>query len=153
MGDRARGGLDVALLFVFCGLDALTRSSPFGQLIASGIACCFVLGGLVAMVVVLATADWSEDSETGDSNSNGNGTSTSTNLYISHHTPTDASTETWWTSFVVIGAAALLLSLPLLWYLPVYAWCPERRTQPTLREKGPERPLLALPEKDGIVQV
>ena len=136
MANRANDGGFLALLLVSCGLDALTRSGPFGRLLGAAVGCVALIIGLVFITIYLVNTDFSEQS--------GNGNQT--NAKGIPHTPEDASTETWWTTFILLFGFFLLVSTPMFIYVPRYMWRPERQSQTAVVQGTPVPTTVAVPE-------
>lgn len=139
MGGNDDGGT-LALLLIFCGLDAVGRT-PGGAVVAGVLGCLLFLGGLIYLIVWLATQDGtSEDANVSSVNTKGE-----------PHTPHDTSTESWWTNVILIFIFVSLFTSTACWYTPSYMYgarngnAPANKATPTgdPAEKS-ERPLLAL---------
>ena len=139
MGANDDGGT-LALLLIFCGLDTLGRT-PGGAVIAGALSCLLFLGGLIFLLVWLA----SQDGASADTNAS------SVNTKGEPHTPHDTSTESWWTNVILIFIFVSLVTSTTCWYAPSYMY--GRRKETTYSDKPApvaasadksERPLLAI---------
>ena len=148
MADRGNGAANIAVLLAVCGLDAISRSGPLGQVFACGAGCVMFVIGVIVLIVYLSNTDFSDASD-GGTDASGYPNSSS----VSHHTPTETTTETFWSNFIFITLLLLVLSMPVFYYVPVYIRGPNRGpvkgTQSTLAQRGVERPMLALSIADA----
>ena len=140
MGRDNGGG--IALLFVFCGLDAIGRA-PGGQLIAGVLGCLLFVGGMIGFVVWVSTTDFDVASPPpaplppGAMYASPPPPAGYASAQGEKHTPTDTSTESWWTNFILIFIFISLLTTPACWYVPQYMYGPRRTTVPPVVQGTP----------------
>ena len=118
MGGRDDGG-GLALLLIFCGLDALSRT-PGGALIGGVLGCLLFVGGTIFFVVWAAGQDFSDDTSPPPPPPLPSGPAGVSGANGERHTPTDTSAESYWTNIVLIFVVVSLLTTPACWYVPRY---------------------------------
>lgn len=143
-GDRGDGGL-IALLLIQCGLQALASSGDAGKYCAGAAGCLtFVVGFVLLMLYVTGSIGGDDD----DSNSTS----------ASPHSEEDESTGSFFYTFFVLSLFFFIILMPVGYYYTPRRYyykatpAPEqlKSVEATGSALAPERPLLALAQKDPV---
>jgi len=123
MGQEDGGG--IALLFLFCGLDAIGRA-PGGELVAGVLGCIMFFGGLIAFIVWASTTNFDYSAPPPSPPAPLPPPTAYADAKVEPHTPNDTSTETSWTNFILLFIFVTLLTSPACWYVPRYYYSGRR---------------------------
>ena len=133
MGQEDGGG--IALLFLFCGLDAIGRA-PGGELVAGGVGVHHVFWR-THRIHRLGQHDQLDYSAPPSPPAplppyavylypSPPPPTAYANAKVEPHTPNDTSTETSWTNFILLFIFVTLLTSPACWYVPRYYYSGRR---------------------------
>jgi hypothetical protein len=117
MGGQNNDGGFLATLLIFCALDRIERL-PGGYLFSSALSCIILIAAIIWLIV------WAgQQSELAGTYSPPPPPVPVTSLHKAKgepHSPTETSTETWWTNFFLLAFFLVLLTTPTCYYGPSY---------------------------------
>jgi hypothetical protein len=141
---RSNDGGALALLLIFCSLDAIQRL-PGGYIISGVVSCGLLIVGIIWMIIWVANVDTTAMPPPPLPPGAMYASPPPPGVYLSGaksekapHTPQETNDTEWWTNFFLISAFLILLTTPACWYMP--SWGRPRVTYVPVRTLQPVQP-------------